>query len=202
MKTIDLSGLTCPMPLIQTKKALKENIDLEAIKLVIDNKAAYKNVSRFLQDNKIDFQHTEEGDKHILIVNQISEELVIEDAESSCSTKITYENPYIIVLAKDRLGEGSLELGKMLVEGMLNTIMEMKKKPEKIIFLNSGINLVVAGSTVIEILKQIEEVGTELLVCGNCLNYFGKVDELLVGKVSNALEIFESMTGSAKIINI
>lgn len=190
------------MPLIQTKKALKDNVNLEAFKLVIDNKASYKNVSRFLQDNQIEFRHMEEDNKHIIIVNQSSEKLVKDDVESYCSTQITNENPYIIVFAKDRLGEGPLELGKMLVEGMLSTIMEMNIKPEKIIFLNSGINLVVTGSTVIHLLKQVEEVGTELLVCGNCLNFFGKVDELLVGKVSNALEIFESLTGAAKVINI
>ena len=190
------------MPLIQTKKALKDNINLEAFKLVIDNNASYKNVCRFLQDNQIEFQHREQDNKHILVVNQSSEKLVTEDAESYCSKQITNENPYIIVFAKDSLGEGSLELGKLLVEGMLSTIMEMNTKPGKIIFLNSGINLVVRGSTVIHLLKQIEDVGTELLVCGNCLNFFGKVDELLVGKVSNALEIFESLTGTAKIINI
>lgn len=45
MKVIDCRGLSCPEPVINTKKALKENS--EGIVVLVDNKVALENISRF-----------------------------------------------------------------------------------------------------------------------------------------------------------
>jgi len=41
-----------------------------------------------------------------------------------------------------------------------------------------------------------------LLSCGTCLDYFNKMKNLGVGRVSNMLEILEAMTSYSKVINI
>ena len=112
------------------------------------------------------------------------------------------KDPYIIVFGKDRLGEGSEELGNALAGAMLNTTLKMELKPEKIIFINSGINLVVEGSLVLPQLKQLEESGTKLLICGTCLDYFDQMDKIKIGSVSNMIEIMDSLSKTSKIINI
>ena len=49
MKTLDATGLKCPMPLIETKKALKEINKDEALRIIIDNETSVKNVEHFLR---------------------------------------------------------------------------------------------------------------------------------------------------------
>ncbi len=45
MVELDLTGLSCPEPVVRTKKALKENP--QGVISVVDNRAALENVSRF-----------------------------------------------------------------------------------------------------------------------------------------------------------
>ena len=106
-----------------------------------------------------------------------------------------------LVFAKNRIGEGAEELGKMLVSGFLNTFKEMEKLPQKVIFLNSGIDLVLKDSPTIPILKEYEAQGVELLACGACLDFYKKVDEVAVGRVSNAYDILNATINTGKVIS-
>ncbi len=45
MLELDLTGLSCPEPVVKTKKALKDNP--QGVISVVDNRAALENVSRF-----------------------------------------------------------------------------------------------------------------------------------------------------------
>ncbi len=45
MKEIDCRGLSCPEPVINTKRALKENP--EGVVVLVDNRVPLENVSRF-----------------------------------------------------------------------------------------------------------------------------------------------------------
>ena len=45
MVELDLTGLSCPEPVVRTKRALKENP--QGVISVVDNRAALENVSRF-----------------------------------------------------------------------------------------------------------------------------------------------------------
>lgn len=45
MITIDESGLSCPIPVVDTKRALKEHP--EGLEVIVDNVAARENVTRY-----------------------------------------------------------------------------------------------------------------------------------------------------------
>jgi len=201
MKIVDVKGLKCPMPLIETKKALKDLEDNEILKIIIDNEVSKKNVLRFLKDNNISADVKEDNDIFELIINQKG--LSIEDApiEGYCTPEIKGGSDFIIVFAKNRVGEGPEELGKMLVNGFLNTFKEMEKLPQKIIFLNSGIDLVLKDSPTIPVLEDFEKNGVELLACGTCLEFYDKVDEVAVGRVSNAYDILNATINASKIVS-
>ena len=47
MFSLDCTGLSCPIPVVKTKKALKENP--EGMDVLVDNVAAMENVSRFAE---------------------------------------------------------------------------------------------------------------------------------------------------------
>lgn len=202
MKVIDVRGKKCPMPLVETKKALKESEMNQVIKVVIDSETSVKNVTRYLKDNNIQVSQQQSGSTYELLFRKEGSSPVIEEAESYCTTSEQAPESFIIVFGKDRLGEGSDELGNMLVGGMLTTLAETDRTPDKIIFINSGINLVLDDSPVLPLLKKLEDRGCELLSCGTCLDYFDKMDKLGVGRVSNMLEILDAMTSYSKVINI
>lgn len=46
---IDTSGLSCPEPVLQTKKAIKNKP--QTLEVLVDNEAALQNVSRFLENS-------------------------------------------------------------------------------------------------------------------------------------------------------
>jgi len=202
MKVIDVKGKACPLPLIATKKALKESDKDELIKIVIDSETSVKNVVRYLKDNGIMVKQQIVGDSFELIFNKDGEEPVIEEAEAYCASSESDDQAFVVVFGKDRLGEGSEDLGKMLVGGMLTTLVEEERTPDKIIFLNSGINLVLKNSPVLNLLIELESKGSELLSCGACLDYFDEMKNLKAGRVSNMVEILDILTSYSKVINI
>lgn len=48
MKTIDTCGMSCPQPVLMTKKAL--DVEKEGIDVIVDNNTAKENVNRFMQN--------------------------------------------------------------------------------------------------------------------------------------------------------
>ena len=57
---IDARGLSCPEPVVRTKKAFKEN---SAFSVLVDNETAKENVVRFCNNMKakIDISNVEDG---------------------------------------------------------------------------------------------------------------------------------------------
>ena len=56
---IDCRGLSCPEPVIRTKKAIKD--DPQSIDVLVDQRAPLENVSRFLRVMKYDITVKEEN---------------------------------------------------------------------------------------------------------------------------------------------
>lgn len=202
MKTIDTTGLRCPMPLIETKKALSGLSAGEELKIVIDNETSVKNVTHYLEDNGIDVAVSKKDKNWELHVNKGEQDLSQTIPEEYCDVPGSGEKSYIVMFAKNRIGEGSEELGEKLVGSMLESLKAQDSMPEKIIFMNSGIHLVTEGSAVLPQLVELELNGVELIACGTCLNYFKKADQLAIGRVSNMFEIVELMRRTGQIINI
>jgi selenium metabolism protein YedF len=200
MKTIDLHGLKCPMPLIKTKKVMLENKEEDEIKLLIDNEASFRNVKRYLEDNGFQTRSKANVDKYELYFSPkgMSE---LSEPEAYCEIEEDRIGNFVLMMARDQIGEGFPDLGHMLAQSLIKSISELNKMPKMIIFKNSGINLVTKGSEVIQELKGLESQGIEILVCGSCLEFTGKMKELEVGKVSNMLEIMETVIAADKMLN-
>jgi TusA-related sulfurtransferase len=59
---IDARGKSCPMPLMLTKQALNDSTIPDKFELLIDCKTSRENVERFLKDNHILFETTQDED--------------------------------------------------------------------------------------------------------------------------------------------
>ena len=202
MKIIDMKGLKCPMPLIETKKALKETEKDETLKIIIDNETSFKNVTHYLEDNGIVAESRENNGVYEIMVNKGDDDLEGTQSEAWCATDVNSDESYVVVFGKDRIGEGSDELGAILIGAMLNSLLEQDVLPKKIMIMNSGVNLVLKDSVDLPLMQKLEQKGSEIVTCGACLDYFGKLDQLGVGRVTNMFEIVESMRTAGRIINI
>ena len=99
------------------------------------------------------------------------------------------------------MGSGSEELGKILVQACVNAIKEVKPLPSSVLFYNGGVHLVCEGSPLVQSLEDLESRGVKILVCGTCLDYFGLKPRLKVGKVSNLLDILQTIASAGTVFN-
>ncbi len=108
--------------------------------------------------------------------------------------------PFVLVLSSDTLGRGNEELGNVLMRSFLHTLAVSSRKPEVIIFYNTAVKLAISGSDVLEDLKQLENEGVRLLLCGTCVNYLEISHELGAGTVSNMYDIVNIMSGAGRLL--
>lgn len=194
MRKIDCRGLTCPAPVISTKKAIEESGGAP-FQILLDNGAARENVLRFCSSRGCTVIEKSGDDSTSLIITcKLQNRLPDDLTDTSLSP--------IILIASDSLGNDSDELGRLLLKNFIITLLELQKQPEKIIFVNRGVLLTSEGSELIEPLGKLVNAGVEILSCGVCLEYYGIRDKLAAGEVTNMYNIAESMLSSGNAIRL
>lgn len=197
MKTVDARGQMCPRPLIMMKQALNESLPGEKVRILIDNIVSRDNVEKFLVDNGMAPARGEENGILTMDVENRDERPPKLDVAACCPP---VARPHVIVFSSNGMGQGSDELGEVLIKGLVNIIIETAPLPSHLIFYNSGIFLTVEGSTLVNSLRDLENRGVEMLVCGTCVQHFDKKDAVRVGTISNMYKILETMTAAGHII--
>jgi selenium metabolism protein YedF len=200
---IDTRGLPCPQPVLKTKEALEQSKG-EPLQVVISNQESRDNVIRFLTHSGVEIERVEEKSGEFYVLTKQSEgkiQVAAPQEVVSCDPKSIGIGTTIFI-NKDRIGHGSDELGGNLIKAYIATIKELSVQPRTICFMNSGVKLTVKGAETLSYLKELEERGVEILVCGTCLNYFNLKEQLGVGKISNMYDISETMLKSSKVITV
>jgi len=193
-KVVDARGLSCPEPVVLTRKALAEADD---VLVIVDNKTAQGNVTRLAEKRGFAVS-TEEKEDGIYL--HIRKERAAE--ESTQAQTAPQAVPTVVLIPAYALGRGPEELQEILIRGFLHTLNEVEPLPDTIIFINTGVKLTVEGSPVVEDLKALAEKGVEILICGTCLNYFGLGDKVAVGTVSNMYDIAERLLRAGKVVSL
>jgi len=197
MKTIDCKGLACPAPVLTTKNAIEKE-DLKEITIMVDNDAAKQNVVRFMESQNFDVKIKEEG-SNFHVIGTKKEGFSSED--SSC--EILDETKKIMVMvANDKIGHGDDELGAKLMKSFLSTLKEMVNNLWRLVFVNNGVKLTIDDSEILPVLKELEEQGTYIMVCGTCLNHFNLQERKVVGETTNMLDIVTALQLADKVINL
>jgi selenium metabolism protein YedF len=200
MKTVDARGQSCPIPLIMTKKAINSLSENEVLEILLDNEVSVKNVIHFLKEHKMPIHEERQGDIFRLLINKVEQIPEDTNVEEYCEIQQEVLSNYVMTIKRNRMGDGADELGEILIKAAINTIPDMDIKPNKMIFFNSGILMTLNDSAVLESLKKLENIGIEILVCGTCLDYYQKKDELGVGRISNMYDILDSMSKASKVV--
>lgn len=198
-KVVDCRGLACPRPVIETKKALDEGAGAACLVLV-DNEAARENVSRFAKNAGCRVDVTEKDGYYQLSLAPAGSTPVTDGRAEVTVVPEPAGQVYFITTAT--LGQGSPDLGAVLMKSFLVTLAEQQAPPAALLFLNTGVQLCVAGSPVLEQLKKMAGAGTEVLACGTCLDYYKLKEKLAVGVVSNMYDIHSRLIGPHRVITV
>ncbi len=203
---VDAMGDQCPIPVIKTKKALKEITEASLVEVHVDNEIAVQNLSKMAKQKNLEYTCEKLEDQHYVIkikaeVENISsqESNIMENNQ----TEVCYpdrKTNTVVVLSSNKMGEGSEELGQILMKGFVFALTELDELPNTVLLYNSGVKLSTTGSNSIEDLKTLQAQGVEILSCGTCLNYYDLADKLEVGEVTNMYFILEKMSQADKII--
>lgn len=198
MKDIDARGLACPSPVLQVRTAIEAE-QLNAVRVVVDNEAAQQNVRRFLESQGFEIA-LEKGTDGYHVIGKFdattATEPVASPAAEAGQTKI------MVMIATDRLGYGDDELGLKLMLNFIRTLKEMGPDLWRLVFVNNGVKLAIRDSEVIPDLKELEDNGLQILVCGTCLTHFDLLEHKQVGETTNMLDIVTAMQLADKVINI
>ena len=181
--------MTCPTPVIDTKKLL-ENQGIKEIEVLIDNPASCENIERFLASKGFVTVTAQEGHEYRV--------KGIQNKEMSCSSGDAKR--LLVYIDGETMGRGDNELGNILMGAFLKTLKELEARPWRIIFINTGVKLISRESAYIALLKEIENAGIEILSCGTCVDFFHLKEKIGVGRVSNMFEILSSFSEATNVI--
>ena len=191
MRIIDAKGLSCPQPLLLTRKALAEG--LGDFTVVVDDEIAKKNIERFLNHENKKFEiKREDGEILISVKSEVSNKGIIEGIAEAVDNR-----PVYVFKTK---GVAQDELGQMLTGGFLDTIKDVTPLPEAIVFYHEGVFLVLDDSPFLDKLQVLQELGIKVIICGNCVNFYDVVERVAVGEISNAFDILSILSKAHHLI--
>lgn len=197
MFKIDALGKACPLPVIETKKALRENTVVETL---VDNEIATQNLKKMAEQLGYIYQMQQQAEnKYAVVISKANTELTGETSETVITpTEDVVTDEYIVVIDTNVMGRGSDELGKNLLKGFIYSLTEQDVLPSKVIFYNGGVQSVIKASDSLEDLIALAGQGVEIYSCGACLNFY----ELrpAIGEVTNMYRIVEMMREASRII--
>ena len=197
MKNIDCRGLNCPQPVILTKKAIDE-LSNGTIITIVDNEVAKNNVLKLAKKLSCTAEVARKnGEFHLTITKG---EATLPKQVIASTHEI--DNGTVVLCMSDVFGVGDEKLGKVLMKSFFFSITQLDTAPKSIIFMNSGVNLALKDSPVIESLQELAKKDVEILSCGTCLDFYQQKDKLAVGEITNMYTATEVLNEAGRIIRI
>ncbi|WAW14901.1 sulfurtransferase-like selenium metabolism protein YedF [Peptostreptococcus equinus] len=198
---VDARGQACPLPVINTKKAL-ESIDEGVVEVRVDDLAPKENVIKFAKSINCQAEIISENGMDVTIKITKSKDTKIDIKDEDIKCDISSDNSYIVAIMSNKLGNGNEELGHVLIKSYLFALTETNPLPKSILFLNGGVELTTINNATVENIKILEEKGVEILSCGTCLDYYELKQALKVGSITNMYTIIEKMNDCSKVITL
>jgi len=197
MAILDLRNRPCPEPVVETKRAIEANPN-SVFEILLNHPASVTNVTRMATSLGATVEKEELGEGEVKLVVTTGEPAP--KTETAPQPTEAQAGQATVFIKNNYMGLGNEELGRVLMKAFLRTLKSATPLPREIIFINNGVHLTTTGSEEIETLRELAEAGVEIVSCGTCLDYFGKLDKVEVGTVGNMFEIVERLNRAAKII--
>ena len=189
---IDAGGKQCPIPVIMAKKELEAGE--QDVEIIVDGPTQVGNLERL--GDALGRPATSEpfGDKFLV---------KFANGETIKGAQVAEADTYAVFFNTNAIGTNNSELGGNLAKMAIFTLSESERVPSYVLFMNEGVKLPAGDEPqIIENLNTLIEKGTQVLVCGTCLNFYGIKDDLKVGTVSNMYDILGAMQEVSKVIKL
>ena len=108
----------------------------------------------------------------------------------------------VVLVHGESMGRGDEGLGAKLLGNFLRTLATVDPKPEAVVFYNAAVKLLAPESASLEALRQLDDVGVDLLACVTCLEFFRLTERLALGQVSNMREIVQRTMTATKVVTL
>jgi selenium metabolism protein YedF len=204
---IDLRGLTCPEPVIRTKK-LFDNPATTAVQALVDDDVCVNNLQRLARSLKAEFEV--EDRKGYFSVSLQRGHKTLTSAEppqhkhpqpiAAGVSTVPGAVGTVVLLAKDHLGEGDPEFSRTLINLFLQTMFESGHRPRAILLMNTGVKLMAKDSPALKVLNDFKNADVEVLACGLCVDFYGVKNDVPKEQITNMFAICEFMMAADKII--
>ncbi len=102
----------------------------------------------------------------------------------------------LILLTSEGIGHGDESLGHVLLANFLRTIANRDEKPAAIVLMNGAVRLACPGADAFEAqehLRELADAGVPVYACRTCLEAFGLVDRVQIGKIGGMAQFVEMM---------
>ncbi|MGC8873961.1 MAG: sulfurtransferase-like selenium metabolism protein YedF [Chloroflexia bacterium] len=195
-RVVDARGLPCPQPVLRAKEAMEK---AREVIVIVDGPESAENVRRTAE--KAGWAVFVDGKEEGVYVHLVAR---AEPQPEACAPPLEASGgPLVLLVPCEVLGRGEhAELGSVLMRSFVHTLLEVQPRPDVMIFLNSGVKLVVEGSPLLEDLQELERRGVRILACGTCLGYYGLKDRVAAGTVSNMYTIAETLLTAGRLISL
>lgn len=192
MKTLDCRGQVCPHPVVEARKLLLAEPG-SALQILVGDDIARDNITRLA--TSLGYQIATEPTS-----GGFSLQITPGSAPKATGTGAAISGKSVLFLTADTLGSGNDELGRLLLKNYLFTLTELAAAPDVILLVNAGVKLACNGSEVREALDQLACLGSDIASCGLCLDFYHLKDQLQVGRVTNMLDIADTLHKAGRII--
>ena len=199
MKTLDMRGQPCPIPVVNAKKALTEQ-DAQGVVVVVDNIVAVQNLEKMAKGTGCGFSYAEDGGAYTVSI--VKEGQSLDKPAPPAAPKRDKSRGPVVLITSDSMGRGAEDLGKILIKGFIFSLTQLSPLPEALIFLNSGAKLTTEGANTVPDLKKLEEQGSAVCTCGTCANYYKLTESLAVGSIVDMMAITSRLAKASGIITI
>lgn len=195
--TIDARGFPCPKPVIMAEEALMD-IQEGFVEIMVDNEASASNVSRFAKKLGLHVERKSVDNYWILKIVK-GFQCNTDTDQTQEDDRVKSEKELFLIVATHAFGKDE-ELGKVLMKGTFETMKVTGEVPNTIFFLNTGVHITTSQSEILNVLQELEDMGTEIFTCGTCLKHYGLEDSLKVGYRGTTNHIVEGMKEFKKTV--
>lgn len=198
MKQIDALGKACPIPVIEMKKALADN---DQVEIKVDNEISTQNLKKLADEYAYDYAVEKLGHKEYQVTFTATADSKKPGESEATTEEIVNESEYIVVVDDNKLGGGDETLGQNLLKSFIYALTEQDVLPKQMLFYNGGVHLTSEENDVTEDLEKLQEAGVEILSCGLCVDYYNyDKANMAIGSITNMYEIVRILRTANRIV--
>ncbi|MBU6453189.1 MAG: sulfurtransferase-like selenium metabolism protein YedF [Cyanobacteria bacterium REEB67] len=228
-KEMDLRGLSCPEPVLRTKKAIDDQT-VSGLEVLVDDEVNVQNLERLARSQKFTFKKENLSGHFRLTLTRAagmakSAKSSTKDAgydeddlaaghrskvPTTAAAPSTVSPPRgggtVVFLAKETFGQGAdqnqdHDFSHNLLNVFLQTVQQSALKPRAILLANAGVKLIDPQSSTYKVLEDLKNDGVTVLACGLCLDYYKLKEKVPVEQITNMFAICEYLFAADQVIS-